>query len=254
MQADPLFLHSFGQAAFYRLAIPLHRESLPDPGVAQDHQEGHTCPRRDSAAARNQASNSLFARTTAIGRSPRVATARFSKLGPSSAGQPFSQSQSTIMTIPPLPWSFRAASSTDRSISPSFSSREAGTRRGGRTFGTNPGSIVCAILRMRMGTASHSPCPSTMAAILTSVMAYSPRKAQAGMEESLPLPLHPALSDSVSATRPPCKGGPLSQIVPLRQVGQSSFHRSCSLRPECFHPECLCRPAGPGCDWSPRSG
>jgi hypothetical protein len=127
-------------------------------------------PQTDSAAAKNQASNSLLANTTPNGTSLRTPVADFSSCGPTSAGQ--SSSASSMMKRP----------AGRRSIGMSFSSarcnsscpakmRERFTRNGGGTTACIVGSTCSTTRWMRVGTDSTSPCPSTTQPIQTGLTA-----------------------------------------------------------------------------------
>ena len=63
MPADPSFPHNYGQSGFYRSATPLHREYPPVGRNFKITGRPMSAP-QDSAADKNHASNSLFARTT----------------------------------------------------------------------------------------------------------------------------------------------------------------------------------------------
>lgn len=116
-------------------------------------------PRNDAAPARNQASNSRFAITTAILRSERDALARIRRVGPRAAGQSSSASAS-IRIRPPGPVR-RAMKSVARSISPGLTSLPRGRRKGRSTSSATSGATIVAKRRTRIGAASTSPNPST---------------------------------------------------------------------------------------------
>ena len=133
------------------------------------------CPAIEAAAARNHASYSTFAKTTRMSRSPRASLARCSASGAASAGQ--SSSASIRIRMEPSGRVCRAASSTARSSSPALKTRSRATRIGGGVCTTASGATRSAIRRSRIGTASTSPCPSTMVAIVGTAQDWAPNNA-----------------------------------------------------------------------------
>ncbi len=137
-------------------------------------------PAIDSAAARNQDSNSLLARTTATGIPARTFAARANSAGPSCAGQSSSLSRTT--RTPPPPVTLRAASSTALSNSPGFTNLLFGVRNGEVTCTMTGGTSCSAIRRTTIGTASMSPCPSTTQAIRLATSSHDPQTVQLGSQ------------------------------------------------------------------------
>ena len=127
-RVDPRSPRSYAPRSFAQSATPWLLGWTPDLRGASDHSPRPRRPRSDSAEARNQPSNSRFASTTLIGRSGRTFLARLRSSGPRVAGQSSSLSRTTKMA--PLLPALRAASSTERSSSPGFTSFVRGTRSG----------------------------------------------------------------------------------------------------------------------------
>jgi len=133
------------------------RRSLA-PRISSGLAGGFPPARRDPREAKNHASNSCFARTTAMGMSPLACIPLATSCGASSFGQ--SEFASTRINIRPSPWIFRAANSTTRSSSPTLISLWRGQRMGVSTCKLwTPRAD--AIRRIVNGTAATSPCPST---------------------------------------------------------------------------------------------
>ena len=120
-------------------------------------------PAMDSAAAMNQLSNSIFARTTPTGRRPAaVRRARVNSSGASSFGQ--LSSLSIIISTDPGTGRPLTANSTAPSIPPSRNSVPLGFLIGRCTFAYTAGFTSSTRRRIRIGTAGTSPWPSTMQA------------------------------------------------------------------------------------------
>ena len=163
-------------------------------------------PAIECAAARNQASYSRLAKTRPILWSGRAVRARRRRSGPSSAGQPSSQS-SKMKMAPPGPI-LRAPSSTARSNSPSLRRRPAGTRMGCGMEGKRGGFSSRPIRRTSSGTALTSPSPSTMQKTLETVIAASSRRGRSASTPAGKPGRDPGSTGWPAATHPRCTAGP----------------------------------------------
>ena len=159
-------------------------------------------PRKESILAMNHASNSLLAITTELTRSGLAVLARASSSGPASAGHPSSQSSNT--SIRPSCPAFRAANSMARSSSPAFRSFDAGIRRGGSASGKAGASNIVPIRRSSIGTASTSPCPSTIQTIRGPFILPVSRKDRVGCPAAAVCLWIPVQVGSVAAIRRRC--------------------------------------------------
>ncbi len=176
-------------------------------------------PRKDDAAARNQASNSRLARITDTGTSLRDALALSSNRGASLAGQ--SSSASNRRTTPPRGPAFLAARSTALSSSPGLSSVDLAKRIGGGTSTASPTRTRSAIRRIRIGTEAASPWPSTMAANLA-ISVRPPRQRAAVASHPLGRRRGLEKSDSAARVRPRYTSDRAAQTCQHHQGGRSA--------------------------------